>query len=161
MVQKELATLTKMFERNTGFFEKTIEGIPDEKWFAQPGDDSNHLLWIAGHVVVHRAVVPKILGVEWSAPWEKLFSRGGKRIAADQYPSVSEIKSAWKEVSQKLTAALANARSDVLEKPSAKGMPSLDGSVGGTVGFLCLHEVYHAGQMGYLRKWLGFGQVLG
>ena len=157
----EFATATKMFSTNTDILERTINGVPAEKWLAQPGDDSNHLLWITGHVVVHRAMVLKTLGAEWSAPWEKLFSRGEKRVAADQYPPAAEIQSAWKEVSEKLTAALANASPDALNSPAAKGVPTLDGTVGGTISLLCLHETYHLGQMGYLRKWLGFGQGVG
>ncbi len=43
----EFATTTKMFSTNTDILERTINGVPPEKWLAQPGDDSNHLLWIA------------------------------------------------------------------------------------------------------------------
>ena len=157
----EFATTTAMFNRSTGIVEKTTEGIPAEKWLLQPAADSNHLLWIAGHVVVHRAMAAKLLGAEWSAPWEKLFSRGAKRIDAGQYPQVSEIRNAWKEVSEKLAAVLANPDKECISKPAAQGAPSLDGTVGGLVSFLCLHEIYHVGQMGYVRKWLGYGQPLG
>ena len=157
----EFATTTNMFKRSTGMIEKTLEGIPAEKWLIQPANDSNHLLWIAGHVVVHRAAAAKLLGVEWSAPWEKLFSRGAKRVDDGQYPPVPEIQNAWKEVSEKLATALVNPDKERLSKPAAQGAPSLDGTVGGTVSFFCFHEIYHVGQMGFLRKWLGYGQVVG
>ena len=152
---------TAMFSRSTGMFSKTIDGIPPEKWILQPASDSNHLLWIAGHVIVHRGVAAKLLGAEWSAPWEKLFARGAKRVDADQYPPASDIQDAWNDVSEKLTTALANTNAEALGKPTFQRMPSLDGTIGGTVSFLCLHEIYHVGQMSYLRKWLGYGQVVG
>jgi hypothetical protein len=157
----DFGTTAAMFARSTAIFSRTINGIPAEKWLVQPSADSNHLLWIAGHVVVHRGLTARLLGAEWSAPWEKLFARGTKRVAADQYPPATDIEGAWEEVSEKLTTALAKANPQTLGHPALQGMPSLDGTAGGTVSFLCLHEIYHVGQMGYLRKWLGYGQVVG
>ena len=157
----EFGTTVAMFSRSTVMFDKAIAGIPPERWLVQPATDSNHLLWIAGHVVVHRGLAARLLGAEWSAPWEKLFARGTKRVDSDQFPPANDIQESWKKVSEKLTTALANANAQVLETPALQGMPTLDGSVGGTVSFLCSHEIYHVGQMGYLRKWLGYGQVVG
>ena len=157
----EFGTTIAMFSRSTVMFNKAIDGIPPESWLVQPATDSNHLLWIAGHVVVHRGLAAKLLGAEWSAPWEKLFARGTKRMDSGQFPPAKDIQESWKKVSEKLTTALANANARVLGTPALQGMPTLDGSVGGTVSFLCLHEIYHVGQMGYLRKWLGYGQVVG
>lgn len=157
----DFSTITSMFQANSSLFEKATRGIPDGQWLTQPGTDSNHLLFIAGQVVVHRAFVPKYLGVEWSAPWASLFARGSKRVAPEQYPSVAEIQRAWKEVSEKLAAALPNATAEMLSQQVLKERPSLDGTVGAAIGLLCFHESYHLGQMSYLRKWLGFGQAVG
>lgn len=157
----DFSAINSMFQANGSVFEKATRGIPDDKWLIQPGGDSNHLLFIAGHIVVHRAFVPQYLGVEWSAPWAGLFSRGAKRVAPEQYPSVAEIQKAWNEVSEKLMPVLPNAAAGVLAQPVPKQRPSLDGTLGGAIGLLCFHETYHVGQMGYVRKWLGFGQSLG
>lgn len=160
-VPKELATTVSIFHANTQLFEKTVQGLSDEKWLAQPGPDSNPLLWIAGHVVVHRALVPRIVGMEWSAPWEKLFARGAKRVDLEKYPAPAEILRAWNEVSAKLSPAFDQMTPELLGRPKFEGALSLDGTVGGTVSVLSLHEAYHIGQMGYLRKWLGYGQTIG
>ena len=80
-----------IYKINTDLFRKTIKGIPPDSMLARPGEDSNHLLWVAGHVVVHRARVLKILGQQWSAPWEQLFVRGAKLTAAEQYPGIDEL----------------------------------------------------------------------
>jgi uncharacterized damage-inducible protein DinB len=160
-VNSDFSAIHSMFNANSSVFEKATAGIPDEKWLIQPGEDSNHLLFIAGHVVVHRAFVPKYLDLEWSAPWAGLFSPGAKRVAPDRYPSVSEIQKAWGEVSEKLMAALPKATPELAVQPVPKERPSLNGTVGGAIGLLCFHETYHVGQMGCLRKWLGFGPSVG
>jgi uncharacterized damage-inducible protein DinB len=157
----DIATIQSMFKVNHQIFLKAIDGIPEEQWLTVPDEDTNHLLWIAGHMVVARSSVPKMLGKPWSAPWEKLFVRGAKRMPREQYPSPAEIRQAWQEVDEKLNAALSEAKPEELSKPSAQGAFSLDGTVAGAVGTLCLHETYHVGQVGYLRKRLGYGQAVG
>ena len=149
-----------IFKINTDLFKRTLQGIPPDRLLARPGDHSNHLLWISGHVVVHRARVLKILGQEWSAPWEALFVRGAKLGEPEQYPAIDELLQMWDGVSPRVLESLASVSPDALAQPISKGM-SLDGKVSGQIAFLSLHESYHVGQMAYLRKWLGFGQAVG
>jgi uncharacterized damage-inducible protein DinB len=159
-VSNDFLNIAGIFKTNTDLFMRTLKGIPPDRLLAQPGNDSNHLLWIAGHVVVHRARVLQLLGQEWSAPWEELFARGSKLAAAEQYPAIEELVRAWDDVSGRLASSLANASAEALGEPVSKGM-TLDGKVSGKIAFLSLHETYHVGQMGYLRKWLGFGAAIG
>jgi uncharacterized damage-inducible protein DinB len=154
-----LGYISRLYATNTGLVKKATEGIPPEHWFRQPGEDSNHLMWIAGHLVYSRVGSLKALGSVWSTPWIALFGRGGKLTTKDQYPAIEEVRGAWNEVSEQLAASLADASTDVLARPH--GTPSFDGTVGGFVAFLALHETYHVGQVGYLRKWLGYGQTAG
>jgi hypothetical protein len=159
-MSNDFFNIAGIFKTNTGLFTRTIQGIPADKLLARPGDDSNHLLWIAGHVVVHRAMVLKILGQEWAAPWEGLFTRGVKLAAPGDYPPIEEIVKAWDEVSPRLASSLASASPESLAEPVSKGI-TLDGKMSGKIAFLSFHETYHVGQMAYLRKWLGFGQAVG
>jgi len=157
----DLATIQSMFKANEDIFRRTIKDVPDDRWLTQAGDGSNHLLWITGHMLVTRAIVPRMMGQSWSAPWEPLFVRGAKPVSPEQYPSPAEIRKAWEEVSEKMSTAFANSTPEALASPAKQGAPTLDGTLAGTVGFLCLHETYHVGQLGYLHKWLGCGQALG
>ena len=156
----DFLNIAGIFRINTDLFKKTIQGIPSARLLARPADDSNHLLWIAGHVVVHRARVLKLLGQEWSAPWEQLFVRGAKLTDDGQYPRIDELLPIWDQVSGHLAISLADASPEALAAPVSKGM-TLDGKISGQISFLALHESYHVGQMAYLRKWLGFGQAVG
>jgi len=156
----DFLNIAGIYKTNTGLFQRTLNGIPADRLLARPSDDCNHLLWIAGHVVVHRARVLKLLGQEWSAPWEQLFARGSKLVADDQYPGIDELNQVWDEVSGRLATSLDSASPEALAAPVLKGM-TLDGKISGQISFLALHESYHVGQMSYLRKWLGFGQAIG
>jgi uncharacterized damage-inducible protein DinB len=160
-MKMDFSILVSTFHANAQGFEKALEGIPEEQWLEQPGKHSNHLAWIAGHMVIMRALVPKMLGIEWSAPWEQLFARGAELADPQQYPKPAEIRKAWKEVSDKLTASLAKVSDELLSKPLSKEVPSLDGKIGGSIALLSLHETYHLGQLGYLRKLLGHDRAMG
>lgn len=102
-----------------------------------------------------------MLGSEWSRSWARLFVRGAKQVNQEQYPKPEEVVNAWDDVSSKLTAALEDVSPEILSKPAPQGIPSFDGKLSGAMAFFSIHESYHIGQMGYLRKWLGYGQAVG
>jgi hypothetical protein len=160
-MKMDFSIIASMYKANADSFTKAIQDIPADRWLTRPSNDANHLTWIVGHMIVMRAIVPKIVGQQWSAPWEGLFARGAKLVGPEQYPHPDELQQAWHEVSQKLSASLANASEDVLTKPVPQETPSLDGKVGGTSALLSLHETYPVGQRGDLRKLLGYGQAVG
>ena len=160
-MDNNFANIEGMFKANTDIVKKALDEVPPERWFLKPGNDSNHLMWVAGHLVVHRGAVLKSLGADWDASWSSLFRRGAKLTADEEYPSIHEIKSAWEVVSKKLFASLNDAPSERLSQPAPSGPPSFDGKVSGLVAFLAFHETYHVGQVSYLRKWLGYGQSVG
>ena len=160
-MSEDLSVITGMFKANASIMEKALQTIPSEQWLSKPADGSNHLMWIAGHVVVHRAMVLKLLGSSWSAPWEKLFVRGAPQAAPGQYPDAAEIKKEWEEVSGKLYTLLSSVPAEALAQPAPQKPPSFNGKIAGSIAFLGFHESYHMGQIAYLKKWLGHGQTVG
>ena len=153
--------IANIFKANTDIVSRAINDVAPEDWFRKPGDDSNHLLWVMGHLVVHRGMTLKLLGGQWESPWGQLFARGAERVADEKYPSAEELKTEWQKISADLVPAVRNASEDVLGKAVAAGSPSFDGKVSGNITLLAFHDAYHAGQVGYLRKWLGYGQTVG
>jgi uncharacterized damage-inducible protein DinB len=136
-----------------------MEGIPAEQWLLKPGDSSNHLLWVMGHLIWARGNILKTLGQEGALVWAPQFARGSKCEDTGQYPQVDEVKAAWSDLSGRLATCLSEVPAEALEKPHDR--PTFDGKVGGFIAFLALHESYHVGQVGYLRRWLGHGQLVG
>ena len=160
-METNLANVAGMFKINTDIVNKAIADVAVDDWFRKPGDDSNHLMWVLGHLIVHRGRTLKTLGEEWDSSWTTLFTRGAKRVADDEYPSVEEMRTAWSQVSDKLSTALRQSSADVLAKEAPAGPPSFDGKTSGTVAFFAFHDTYHVGQVSYLKKWLGYGQSVG
>ena len=151
-VPAQLAITALMFERNQAMLAKGIDGLANEQWKARPQDSCNCALWIVGHIVWARSRTLKLLGVEWSAPWLKFFERGSNHADAPNYPPAEELLAAWKETTISLPSALASVSPETISAPAPTPSPSLDGTIGGMVSFLALHEGYHIGQIVYLRK---------
>lgn len=160
-METDFKNISGMYRFNTDIINKAIADVSPEDWFRKPGDDSNHLMWLLGHVVIHRAQVLKTLGGDWSRSWVSLFSRGSQRVDDAEYPTVDEMRSAWDEISEQLKSTLRESSSDVLNKPAPEGPPSFDKKLSGTVAFYAFHDTYHTGQVSFLRKWLGYGQTIG
>lgn len=160
-METDFKNISGIYRANTDIINKAIADVRPEDWFRKPGDDSNHLMWLLGHVVVHRGLVLKTLGIDWNSSWAGLFARGTQRVDDAEYPTVDEMRAAWNETSEQLKAALREAQADVLAKDSPKGLPSFDEKVSGNVAFLAFHDAYHTGQLSFLRKWLGYGQTIG
>src|SRR5262245_35359321 len=55
IMETDFKNITGMFKTNTDIVNKALEGVEPEHWFRKPGDDSNHLTWVLGHLIVHRA----------------------------------------------------------------------------------------------------------
>ena len=160
-MENGLTNVASIFKANTDIINKAIGDVAPEDWFRQPGEDSNHLLWLMGHLIVHRGRTLNFLGKDWDVAWRSLFARGAERIDDGEYPPVEEMRNAWSQVSADLAEALRNTSAEELAKAAPAGPPSFDGKLGGTVAFFAFHDTYHTGQVSYLRKWLGYGQTIG
>ncbi len=161
LMETDFKNISGMYRANTDIISKAIADVRPEDWFRKPGEDSNHMMWLLGHVIVHRAHVITSLGGQWDRSWAPLFARGTQRGDDAQYPPVDEMLAAWNDISEQLKTTLRAASKDVLDQPAAEGPPSFDKKLSGTVAFFAFHDTYHTGQLSFLRKWLGYGQTVG
>jgi len=60
-----------------------------------------------------------------------------------------------------LAKSFEKATAEALDRVMPQRSSSFGGRAGGTVALLTFHESYHMGQLAYLRKWLGLGQLVG
>ena len=53
-MESEFKNVKGMLKINTDIVNKAIADVASDDWFRKPGDDSNHLMWVMGHLIVHR-----------------------------------------------------------------------------------------------------------
>jgi uncharacterized damage-inducible protein DinB len=158
-----IANIAHQYALNTDLFNRCTADIQLDHWFARPCDVSNHLMWVTGHILYTRSgVVMRLLGSEPKPYWKELFDRGVELVEPGRYPRPEEIRGAWTEVAQKLVTAFSSVSERALAQPAPQSnAPNFDGTVGGLIAFFALHEAYHVGQLAYLRKFLGYSQLVG
>ncbi len=155
-VPVQIANAAVSFRRNGGMLKRSFAGLAPEEWLKSPEAGSNHILWIAGHIIWARSATLKFLEAPaWSRPWLTDFERGKELEDATKYPSPEEMLSAFEEMDKALKEGLENATVEAMSATAPPNTPPGDGTVGGVVNFLAFHETYHVGQVGYLRCWLG------
>jgi len=132
-----------------------------EELHRRGGPDSSSMLWIAGHLTLSRARMLKLAGGDFDFQWSDLFAKGAAITEPSSYPAISEILATWAEVSKQLLVHLSQVEPAVLYAKSPHSFPIEDKSVRGALAFFVYHESYHIGQMGYLRKMLGYESLVG
>jgi hypothetical protein len=153
-------TVGEQFRITTNLYIKAMSGVDKDVAMRRPGPVSNPLLWMAGHVTHFRSRLLTLLGVPREYPWGSVFDTGAKVGPADMYPSPEELVALWEEQSELLMDRLAAlTEADLLTPPMAR-VPSTDATLRGAIGYFSLHEAYHVGQMGYVRKWLGLTPII-
>ena len=159
-IAPQIAQAAAAFSFNANMLDKGFKGLTSEDWSAHPGS-CNCLFWVAGHIIWARSRTLAVLGSPWSRPWLSYFERGSNSADAANYPTLDELTSAWQEVKAARPAALEAASPEALAGPGPEKVPSFDGMLAGTIGFMAWHEGYHVGQAALLRSWRGRGRVAG
>ena len=157
----ELVTAEFIYKRNQDMLAKAIDGLTAEQWNARPQGSCNSALWLLGHIVWARSRALKYAGFTWEKPWLNLFARGSKPADAANYPAAEDVLDAWQDLCSTFPAALEALLPDTLAKPVQQPSPSFDGTVGGMLSFLAMHESYHVGQFVYVKRLSGGEAPLG
>lgn len=160
-VSPAIASVAGLYTQNTGALQKAVADLTPEQWLARPGDHSNHIAWIVGHVIWARQIIITRLGGSWPCPGLEPFARSAKLDAAASYPAPEVLLAQWQDSAAALDATLSALTPEALAAPAPPGPPTPDGKVSGFIGVLAWHETYHLGQIAYLRSWLGQSGLFG
>jgi DinB superfamily len=154
------APVAMIFSFNDDMVFRALEGLTPSQLWQRPTERNNPMLWVAGHLVQTRATVLQLLGEQVETGWGQLFDRGATIVEADQYPSRDEIERVMREVSPRLHSKLASLDDSSLARPGSMSLPFAR-TLADELAFFALHDAYTVGQMGYIRKALGYPGIAG
>ena len=154
----QVAPLNEMLKLSTRLFINALEGVDDDAARVRPTSDTNNMAFVALHVLDARAYLARFLGLDLRHPFTGLEEVNTIDDMAD-YPTVEDILSSWREVSELLHERLPALSSEDIAKESPQEFPVEDSSVLGGLAFLVLHESFHIGQLAFLRKYLGLSSM--
>ena len=113
------------------------------------------MAWILGHLVNSRYGAGGLLGATEVYEHAALTGRGSSSDDPEALPGLPATLAELRASGDRLAAGLDAISTASLDASGPAGVPSMDGTVLGTLTFLALHECYHLGQLGMLRKAAG------
>jgi uncharacterized damage-inducible protein DinB len=156
-----LTPIAYIFDINDGLIRQTLGDLPADALWKQPGGQGNSILWIVGHITQTRAGLLSLLGERASTGWGELFRRGAQRQDPSAYPEPEAIKAVGVDLSKRLRSKLSTITQDELAVPvTTVKLPNVNTLVD-ALAFFAFHEAYHVGQLGYVKKALGYTAIAG
>ncbi len=140
-----LEFLKIQFHFNSDVIAGNIEGITDEESRIFHPNGANPLNWIFDHLILIRNSMIEILGGTpvWNDAEFSMYNRGEKPANhQNSFTDFEVLTTCFNESSAELNRILT-----VGKEINAENINDLSA--------LMLHEIYHAGQLGYIRRILG------
>lgn len=158
LLAKQLATTTKWYKNAL----TNIDDTPGK----HPAEPIARLHWLAGHLLVTRSRFALRFGIITEPfPYMDLYvikdtpPPNGRPMDLDtNYPSLNELLELWDQYSNGLTEKLSQMTDEQLAADGPFASP-LGATMMDNIAFVALHESYHIGQMGTLRKSLGYDSM--
>jgi uncharacterized damage-inducible protein DinB len=120
------------------------------------GGDGASIAWIVGHLCHFRYETMKRLGVEKPNSFAATFGEGGATDASG-YPPLEELRADWSRIHAELEQVMESVTDEQLTaRLSGSGTPHGEERVVDAIVFFMWHESYHTGQLGTIRKELGY-----
>lgn len=149
------ADLRYLYTRGLMALERNLEGFSHEESMIAPQPAGNCVNWVLGHVIVHRNAVLEMLGAPtlWTEADGDPYGYGSKPLEAADARPFEALRADLKRAHEQLLEVLeTKTEADLsVEIPTKSGPITL----GQRLGFLAGHELYHAGQIGLLRRIAG------
>ena len=130
---------------NNNVVTENCKGITNEEAMIFPNGNVNCANWVLGHLIFVRNALIRVLG--GNAVWEdnvySFYNRGAKPLEhVNEFVPFNSLWSYYLETQKELDRILA--QSDEQESTNIEDLAGLS-----------LHEIYHSGQLGTLRRLLG------
>lgn len=98
-VSNRMQSLLLLYDMQTIFFLKVIDGISDEDTHNRLNTKANHIAWLVGSLVEQRFEIARDIGIDRQQMAHELF-KDGKGIQDNiTYPELTQYKSDWDAIS--------------------------------------------------------------
>ena len=150
------ADLSHRFAFDERMLAVAVEGFTDAMWRARPAPGvGNSAHWVVAHLAATRRQLARRLGAALpTAAWEASVARGapaGEVHGATPAALVDDLRATGVEVRARLDALTPEAAA----APFGRTLPDGSTTVIDAARFVQLHEAYHLGQLGLLRRLQG------
>ncbi len=150
-----LETVRNILGYNAWLFQMAVKDVGRDRFAYRVDDRTNAFDRLAGHVTVCRHGTAAMLHIavpdlEWGTFGE--FGFGTQFEPERVCPPLPEIASAFERVTAALMDGLSGVPDDVFAERAAFDIPGENPTMRDLLDFMVMHETYHIGHMGLLKK---------
>ncbi|HEB84453.1 MAG TPA: DinB family protein [Bacteroidetes bacterium] len=155
--------LRRMFRFNLLTLRRNLSKLTHEQSLFLPPEGGNRINWILGHLLATRADLLALLGAEpfWSEEQRGLYSAQNARADGESLLELGVLARTLVDSQRPLEAVIENADESLAEVSSILSSFDSEATLGQRLSYFALHEVYHAGQIGSLRRRVGLPGAIG
>lgn len=158
---KTLEIVIPAFRMQTQMFDNLLMDMKEQDVLKRIDEKTNHITWMVGNLVNCRYWLGSVLGIKDKDPNENLFAEAKALDESLAYPTLLSLKSEWHKISPKVYRRLLSIKEEELKEPYAFGMKVdfIEENVLNMIGMATDRQSYLFGQMGLMRKILGYSGV--
>lgn len=160
-LSKSLTVVIPGYRMHTQMFNNMLDGIKETDAQKRIDEKTNHVAWMVGNLVNCRYWLANILGIADKDPNEELFKNAKALDTNVSYPTLEELKKEWHKISPVLYKKLLTVEDAELQEnyPSGMDIPFVEENKRNVAGMCIDRESYLFGQLGLMRKLLGYEGV--
>jgi len=150
-------TLSTQFGMSSFIAAKNLEGITNEESLVRAVPAGNHTNWLVGHIVATRCALLPALRQEpvWGEETVSLYRRGSSGADDAPYLPFDEVVRAFHASQERILAGVASLSEEELAAPAPFSPGGGPETLGSLLTKSAIHEGYHLGQTGILRRVIG------
>jgi uncharacterized damage-inducible protein DinB len=150
-----LAPLAAIFDLDTDLLLNCLDGLSDAEGRERLPGGGNSITFLAAHLTDSRHLLAARIGRPLDNPMTRCLEGARRFEEVRAWPTLDEVRSAWRSIGAHLQTSLASLTSDDLRRPHSHRFPIGDTTQLGMIAFLAQHDAYHIGQVAFLRRQLG------
>ena len=153
-VSSRMQALLVLYDMQTTFFKKVIDGISDEDAHNRLNTKANHVAWLAGTLVEQRFHIARDFGSDLNQSGDELFKNNQGIKDNVMYPALAQYKSDWETISPISREAFVKVTDEKLD--SIIDMGGMKMSFYDLIAFTVYREANCIGQIALWRRLLGY-----
>lgn len=159
MMNARVVPVWEILKVNSRLVRNALSGVSREEAESRPNARTNHIAFLAVHLLDARYYLLKLAGGKRENPFaERLEGAAGIDDIAE-YPAPDLVLKDWERLDGELERRLTALTDSELDAAAPQTFPVDDATVCGALSFLAQHDAYHVGQLCYVRKYLGHDAV--
>lgn len=146
------------YRMHTQSFLNVLDEISEKDALIRVNGQTNHMVWMAGNFVNARYEMGRVLGLKEEDPFGELFFQAKKLDESFSYPTLEVLKGNLHKISPLVYQKLLKITDEELATifPIGMDIPYVEENVLNYVGMSLGRADYLCGQMGLMRRILGY-----